>query len=38
MGGIVRVKVYYIVLLDLMYLLGNVFVYGIFLDGENMYE
>ena len=38
MGGIARVKVHYIALSELIHVLGNVPVYGTFLDGKNMYE
>lgn len=38
MGGIARVKVHYIALPELIHVLGNVPVYGTFLDGKNMYE
>lgn len=38
MGGIARVKVHYTPLPDLICSLGDIPVYGTFLDGENMYE
>lgn len=38
MGGIARVKVYYTPLPELIRMLGDIPVYGTFLDGENMYE
>lgn len=38
MGGIARVKVHYTPLPDLIRSLGNVPVYGTFLDGANMYS
>ena len=38
MGGIARVKVHYTPLPDLIRSLGDVPVYGTFLDGKNMYE
>lgn len=38
MGGIARVKVYYTPLPDLIRMLGDMPVYGTFLDGKNMYE
>lgn len=38
MGGIARVKVYYTPLPGLIQMLGDVPVYGTFLDGKNMYE
>lgn len=38
MGAIARVKVHYVSLSDLIYELGNVPIYGTFLDGKNMYN
>lgn len=38
MGGIARVKVYYTPLPELIRMLGDVPIYGTFLDGENIYE
>lgn len=38
MGGIARVKVHYTPLPDLIRSLGDIPVYGTFLDGKNMYE
>lgn len=38
MGGIARVKVYYTPLPDLIRMLGDIPVYGTFLNGKNMYE
>lgn len=38
MGGIARVKVHYTPLPDLIQSLGDIPVYGTFLDGKNMYE
>lgn len=38
MGGIARVKVHYTPLPDLIRMLGDVPVYGTFLDGKNIYE
>lgn len=38
MGGIARVKVYYTLLPELIRMLGDVPIYGTFLDGENIYE
>lgn len=38
MGGIARVQVYYTPLPELIRMLGDVPIYGTFLDGENIYE